>query len=170
MLKLDFKRIKGFTLIEILVSTIILAIGLLGVASMQTLALKDNQDAFFSTQAASLAYEMSDRIAANAAEWQKPTIPTPLASCNSTDTVVVKCTTIAGCTPTEMAAYDYCIWKKNVISRIGPTATAYVNISPSGTGVCAMGNAQRRCVTITWDRNKKLGTQATSSFELEMTP
>lgn len=170
MPRLHFHNSQGFTLIEVLVSTIILAIGLLGLASMQTLALKDNQDAFFFTQASSLAYEMSDRIAANSAEWRKSTIPTPLSSCISTDAVVVKCTTIAGCSKSEMAQYDFCVWRKNVISRIGSTATADIDFSPKGTGVCAEGSAERRCITISWSRNKKLGTNATSSFELEMTP
>lgn len=170
MPRLCFHRNQGFTLIEILVATIILAIGLLGLASLQTLALKDNQDAFFFTQASSLAYEMSDRMAANAAEWRKPAIPTPLSTCGSTDSVVVKCTTTTGCSTAEMAAYDYCVWKKNVASRIGTTATAEIKTSPTGSGVCADGTTERRCVIISWSRNKQLGTNATSSFELEMTP
>lgn len=176
MPRLHFHSNQGFTLIEVLVSTIILAIGLLGVASMQTLALKDNQDAFFSTQASSLAYEMSDRIAANIPKdpntgvkggpWMSTTIPTPTTTCTSTDT----CNTTTGCDPDAMAKYDFCVWKKNVENRIGSTAVADIKLSPYGTGACAGGNASRRCIVITWDRNKKLGTQAQSSYELEMTP
>ncbi|NOT85417.1 MAG: type IV pilus modification protein PilV [Methylococcaceae bacterium] len=171
MLRVDFQKIKGFTLIEVLVSTIILAIGLLGLASLQTLALKDNQDAFFFAQAASLAYEMSDRIKANtpttSPPWQSATIPTPLGagSCTSTHA----CNTLSGCTPTVMAQYDYCAWKANVISRIGTTATAVVEASPVTGGVCT-GPATRRCITIGWNRNKSLGTSATNTFQLEITP
>ena len=55
----------GFTLIEVLISMVILAIGLLGLAAMQTISLRDNQDAHYYQQATLLAYEMQDRIRAN---------------------------------------------------------------------------------------------------------
>ncbi|MEQ1638008.1 MAG: type IV pilus modification protein PilV [Methylococcales bacterium] len=169
MSRSDFQGAKGFTLVEVLVSMIILAIGLLGLASMQTLALKDNQDAFFYAQASSLAYEMSDRMKANtpntAPPWQSATIPTAAASC-AFDNV---CNTVMGCTPAAMASYDYCAWKENVNSRIGTTATAVVEASPITGGVCT-GDSTRRCLTISWDRNKQLGASATNDFQLEITP
>jgi type IV pilus assembly protein PilV len=157
-----FQRAAGFTLIEVLVSTIILAIGLLGLASMQTLALKDNRDAFFYSQASSLAYEMSDRMKVNASVWQGA-VPTAASICTSTD----NCNTVTGCTPAAMAAYDYCAWKANVVSRIGTTATATVAVSPSGS-VCT-GDATKRCLTISWPRNN-LTLSASNTFQLEIQP
>ena len=48
----------GFTLIEVLVSMVILAVGLLGLAAMQAISLRDNQDVYYYQQATLLAYEM----------------------------------------------------------------------------------------------------------------
>lgn len=163
MSRLGFRRVKGFTLIEVLVSTIILAIGLLGLAAMQTMALKDNQDAFFYSQASSLAYEMSDRIKVNAVAWQDPTALPPDTPCNRTCDFANPCPL-----PDDMATYDYCAWKNNVQSRIDSTATATVTVS-GNTGVCS-GGISRRCLTISWARNKQLGTQATNIFQLEIQP
>ena len=177
MSRLGFKSATGFTLIEVLVSMVILAIGLLGLAGMQTIALKDNQDAFFYAQASSLAYEMSDRIKANspstgAPPWESSTVPTAATSCTSTD----NCNTTTGCNSATMAAFDYCAWKANVQNRIAPDATATVAISPvTGSAVCN-GGTTKRCLTISWVRNNKLGTGAdtvantSNTFQLEIQP
>lgn len=149
---LDHQKARGFTLIEVLVSTIILAIGLLGLAAMQTLALKDNQDAFFYTQASSLAYEMSDRIKVNSDGWSS-TLPlgtTCPKLCNFADQ----------CTITQMANYDYCAWKANVQSRIATGATATVS----------RNNATSLRLTIGWLRNHQENTNTTNTFQLDITP
>lgn len=59
----------GFTLIEVLVSVIILSIGILGILNLQSRALLDNQDAYLRSQAILLAYDLSDRIRANPGYW-----------------------------------------------------------------------------------------------------
>lgn len=164
MTRVAYKHQTGFTLIEILVSTVILAIGLLGLASMQTLALKDNRDAFFFAQASSLTYEMSDRIRANRTGWLGA-IPTPATSCTATS----NCNTTTGCTSDEMASFDYCAWSRNVKDRI-TAATPTVATSPvAGSTVCTDGSGVARCISISWGRsNTKLG--ANNKFELEMFP
>jgi type IV pilus assembly protein PilV len=58
-------RTSGFSLIEVLVSVLVLAIGLLGVAALQTGALKNNQSALQRSQATTLAYSMMDAMRAN---------------------------------------------------------------------------------------------------------
>jgi len=57
----------GFSMIEVLVAVLVLAIGLLGVAALQTNALKNNQSAFQRSQASMLAYYMMDAMRANRA-------------------------------------------------------------------------------------------------------
>ncbi|MDH5190312.1 MAG: type IV pilus modification protein PilV [Gammaproteobacteria bacterium] len=56
---------KGFTLLEVLITVVILAIGLLGIASLQLNALRFNHSAYLRTQASLLAYDMADRMRAN---------------------------------------------------------------------------------------------------------
>jgi type IV pilus assembly protein PilV len=60
-------RQSGFTLIEVLVALLILAIGLLGLASLQLTSLKFNTDAYIRTQSTLLAYDIIDRMRLNRA-------------------------------------------------------------------------------------------------------
>ena len=58
-------RCQGLTLVEILVALIILAIGLLGLATMQTSSVKFTTSAYQRTQATALAYDIVDRMRGN---------------------------------------------------------------------------------------------------------
>lgn len=57
---------KGFSLLEVLVAVVILAVGLLAAASMQTMALTSTTASRNTTLAVQLAEEMVDRIRVNA--------------------------------------------------------------------------------------------------------
>lgn len=57
----------GFTLLEVLIALLVLAIGLLGLAALQTTGLRSNQMATQRTHATQLAYEIADRMRANLA-------------------------------------------------------------------------------------------------------
>lgn len=59
-----YVRQQGTTLIEVLIATVIISIGLLSVAALQTVALKSNQGSYFRSQATFLAYDLADRIRA----------------------------------------------------------------------------------------------------------
>ena len=56
---------RGFSMIEVLVSIVVLSFGLLGVAGLQAAALKSNQDARLQSVAISLAREMAEMMRAN---------------------------------------------------------------------------------------------------------
>jgi len=56
---------QGVTLIEVLVSLLILGIGLLGAAALQLNALKFTDSSTMNSQASFIAYDMLDRIRAN---------------------------------------------------------------------------------------------------------
>lgn len=57
---------RGLSLIEVLIAALILAIGLLGIAAMQAVTLRNSQSAFDRTQAVVLSYSMFDAMRANA--------------------------------------------------------------------------------------------------------
>jgi type IV pilus assembly protein PilV len=57
---------RGFTLIEILVTVIVLSIGLLGLAGLQATALRFNSTAYQRSQATILAYDIAEQMRANA--------------------------------------------------------------------------------------------------------
>lgn len=58
-------RIKGVTLIEVLVAIVITSIGILGFASLQFLGLNSNQSAYYRSQASFIASDLSERMRAN---------------------------------------------------------------------------------------------------------
>ena len=62
------KNVKGFTLIEVLVSVLILSTGLLGLVGLQTAGMRNIIGSYNRTQASQLASGMADRIRANVAD------------------------------------------------------------------------------------------------------
>lgn len=57
-------RQQGSTLLEVLVSIIIIAFGLLGLAGLQATSVKSNHSAYLRSQATLLAYDMGERMRA----------------------------------------------------------------------------------------------------------
>lgn len=55
----------GFSMIEVLIAILVLGIGLLGFALLQTMNVRFTQSANFRTQATNLAYEMLDQMRIN---------------------------------------------------------------------------------------------------------
>lgn len=55
----------GMTLVEVLVTMVIISVGLLGVAALQMTSLKGTQESYVRSQAAMLAADLLDRMRAN---------------------------------------------------------------------------------------------------------
>jgi type IV pilus assembly protein PilV len=61
-----FRRAHGgMTLIEVLVTLVLISVGLLGVAALQLTSLKNNQESYVRSQAAVLAADILDRMRSN---------------------------------------------------------------------------------------------------------
>ena len=58
-------RIRGFTLIEVMIALVILAVGLLGMASLMVRSQQSNEGAYSRSQASILAYDIIERMRAN---------------------------------------------------------------------------------------------------------
>ena len=150
--------IGGFSLLEVLVAMIILAIGLLGLAGLQLVALRDNRDVSSYTQAMALSYEMADRIHANALVWQSSSLPLQASECISNCNSPIK-----NCDASVMAQFDYCVWKSKVQNEL--TGDAEIDFSPvEGSNVCTGHNML--CLSTRWPNGKAKDT----SFEMEITP
>lgn len=74
----------GFSIIEVLVALLVLAIGLLGLAALQAQGLRFNHDAYVRTQATNSAYSIIDRMRANRANVALYTGPDPGGACDPT--------------------------------------------------------------------------------------
>ncbi len=116
----DIRRPSGFTLIEILVTLVILSIGLLGLAGLQIGGLRANMDSEQQSKATMMADDIIERMRANplgivagsyaavdstALDCDDP--PDPFCS-NFNDGGTAQ--DAADCTPTEMATFDIWVW------------------------------------------------------------
>lgn len=55
----------GFTLVELLVTLVVLSVGLLGIAALHTATLRNNLDSSLRSQASALAADIADRMRSN---------------------------------------------------------------------------------------------------------
>lgn len=65
MLMFYRKKEQGATLLEVLITIVVLAIGLLGLAGLQVTSIQSNHSAYYRSQATILAYDLSDRMRSN---------------------------------------------------------------------------------------------------------
>lgn len=61
----SIKRQLGVSLLEVLISVVVLSVGLLGLAGLQAVSLKNNTSAYQRGLATMLAYDVIDRIRAD---------------------------------------------------------------------------------------------------------
>ena len=141
-------RQAGISLIEILVALLVLAIGLLGLASLQSNGLRMNQSAYLRTQASILAYDIVDRMRANASQA-------------TADAYVVSTGTVSGtacasaCTPAQITTTDLVQWKAQLAAQL-----------PGGDGSISSPGADRYTVNVIWtDRD---GVNTTFSLEVQI--
>ncbi|MEL7313173.1 MAG: type IV pilus modification protein PilV [Pseudomonadota bacterium] len=63
--RLRHRKAGGYTLLEVLIAAIVMAVGLVGVASLQVGGTRLNNSAYLRTQASIMAYDIVDRMRAN---------------------------------------------------------------------------------------------------------
>lgn len=138
-------RQAGFTLIEILVTIVILSIGLLGIAGMQASSLRNNHAAYTKTQAANLAMDMADRIRAN------PDGRAQYADFDTNGAIPAAPACIdTGCAPAELARYDQYEWSIPIRGINGTTVTETTKPAlPDGRGIIK-ADGEQFIVTLIW--------------------
>ena len=111
------KRDRGFTLIEVLVAVVVMAIGLLGVASLQIGSVKRAQDAYARSQAAFLAYSIADAMRVNL-----PSARAGLYDLSAADPSPMIAVTCIGegatCSPAELATFDVAQWRTAIAAQL----------------------------------------------------
>ncbi|WOJ96491.1 type IV pilus modification protein PilV [Congregibacter brevis] len=140
----------GFTLIEVMVSVLILLVGLLGVVGMQMLSLQANQGAYFRSQAVYIGAEILDAMRANptAAASYVGVYPDDGAG-TSTVPADQSCDDADGCTPQEAAQQDIREWNVHFFDVLGVGAGNFRPSIPNGRAVItATGN--QYTVTVNW--------------------
>lgn len=121
-----YSRSMGFTLMEVLVTVVILSIGLLGVAGLQMSSLRGNQTAMEASLAVSLLMEGADRVRANRPGVRNPN--TGRATGDAYDYISAPGTDpgciSSGCSVAQIAQTDAFQWVSKIQQQL-----------PSGVGV-----------------------------------
>ena len=155
------RRARGFTLIEVLVAVIVIAVGLLGIAKIQAAALSSTGVAAMRSLAALEASSLAASMHADRAYWGQGGIavaPNAITVTNTGAAFVISDATLAAggscefggadvpCTPAKLAAYDLNKWA---------VAVGSVLPSPVSTITCSNAvNAPVDCtIQLSWGEN-----------------
>jgi type IV pilus assembly protein PilV len=129
---------KGVSMIEVLVAIIVLSIGLLGLAGLQSAGLTHNQSASFRSTATMMSYSILDSMRANRVEAR-----------NGSYNIAIGASLSSGSTVPEQ---DVSNWLNELALRL-----------PAGTGAINV-NGNVVTVTVQWDDSR--GALAAQQFIL----
>ena len=121
-------------MIEILVSLVIVAFGLLGLLGLQARALTFQKESFDGKAAAELANQIGDRIRANMLGFRDRAYADDMNPPGDAPMGFGACGIPAACTAAEIAARDQARWQEEVRRRL-PSAAVYLvpdNANPAG--------------------------------------
>lgn len=135
-------RQVGFSMIEVLVTIVLISFGLLGVAAMQLTALKNTHSAEYRTQATVLAYDIIERTRANRKALAAGSYDLAIGSSPPSSGIV---------------GSDLTTWR-NVLGRRLPSGTGSLSYS-AATGVLT--------VNIQWDDSRGSGGGTAQTFMIE---
>jgi len=172
---------KGLSLIEILVTVVVLSIGLLGIAGMQAQGVKYSHDSYARSQATMMANELIERMHANpdgVANGDYVTaIGLPALNCSAiANDPTPNCTGTNSCDVTELAAHDvFRIRCGEVLAGefvggvvlqlpLGSINVTCIDADPADTNPCTDDNS--RTVTVLWQDPDAKGTNETLQVQV----
>ena len=147
------ERANGFTLLEVLITVLILSIGLLGLSGLQMTGLRYNQSAYWRGQATLIAYDIIDRMRANRDGVAAGTYD----GIDSSGTLPSDPNCIShatGCTAVELAQYDVREWSGNFVNINNTSGFIPLLPNSSGTVVRDTTDTTLFSVTITWQETE----------------
>lgn len=142
------RRECGFSMLEVLVSLVLIAIALLGMAGLQFSALKLSKGAIFRTQAVLLSQEIAERIESNkiGATTGNYAVPTVSSTPATAGTNCVSTT----CDSTQLAAFDLAVWQARIAATLPGSSWQISNP--------VAGNPSTYSVVVNWqDRRDNAG-------------
>jgi type IV pilus assembly protein PilV len=171
---LQFKKFQsGLTLIESLVALVVLALGIMGLAGVQTRLLVETRTANSRAVAVQLINDLSNRMSLNRyAAVGQPQLPTPVNSryLLSTFTSTAGMTapnpadcTLTICTAAQLAAVDMFTWRTAVNNALpGSQVKIVQNLSNSG-------DPRQLGIAIGWPLNERNGLSGLASTNAALT-
>lgn len=134
------RKESGFSMVEVLVALVVLAIGLLGIAALYLNSLQSGRTAIYRTQAITLAADLADRIRMNRTAQAAYN-----ADFDDEPAPVGACVTTGGCSDADLASTDLANWKAEVAEQL-PNGQGQVVV----TLPAAAGEPTTYVVTVQW--------------------
>lgn len=147
---MKMQKQAGFTLIEVMVSVVVLAIGLLGLAGLQATTMRFNSSAYLRSQATSLAYDIADRMRANATVAR-----------NGNYSIAVGAAAPAGNT---LDAIDLQEWRIALTNTLPAGTGGICRGTLDAAGVCTFVAGNAFTIRIQWDDSR--GQDAPQQFDM----
>ena len=152
MMKLQTIKIQaGTTLIEVLISLLVLSGGMLGMAGVHSVSLRANQAAYYRTLATTATQDIVERMRANVSGVDFGDYD------NVAGAATASCFTNVGCNRTQLAAQDILDWTISIAAAF-PLGTAVVCIDSTPDGTAAAfacdGIGDVYAIKIFWDDDR----------------
>lgn len=146
------RKESGFSMLEVLVSMIVIMIGVLGIAGMQLMAINNTAVARYQSLAALLTSSMAAEIHGNVAYWGTAPSITFVGTTITNGPTGGSCQG-AVCTATQMAGYTLQNWVTSAVSAL-PGAQGSIICVANTPAVCTL--------SLTWSEKTvaSLGTLA----------
>lgn len=125
----SLRHSRGVSLLEVLVSVLLAAIGLLALAGANVSAVRYSKMSQYRSTATMLAQDIGERIRANKLGLGSYTYTTSWASQSGAIADDTSCET-ANCTAATLAAYDLATWRKVVRDQL-PQGSVFISIQGS---------------------------------------
>lgn len=136
---------KGFSLIEVMVSLVILVIGLIGIFNLHIVSKQGSYESFQQTQASYYANDIINRMKLNSS--QLGTYNGNYTGAPSVPGTV--CNGAAICSPVQMAAWDLYEWRASFIGQSEVVGSQNVGGLDTPTG-CIIVNGNTVTVVMSW--------------------
>lgn len=122
------QALRGFTIVEALVALVVLAVGMLGIASLYVTTLRASGSATSRMQAINLAGDLGDRIRAN----RTARAAYAGAAAATLNTCIGAAVT---CPAAQMAAHDLAVWQRAIQDALpgAPAGTVTVDTATTPT-------------------------------------
>jgi len=141
-----WRRQRGITLLEVLASIVVLALGLLGILGVQMRTLADTQTSVRRAQAIRLIEDLSERIRANPNALPTGVLSQYLVSWDDADDPGDCDTAASGCASANLASQQIKAWKQSVKNNL-PGGNAMTFIPPT--------SQQQLGVLVSWRQNER---------------
>ena len=143
------RRQRGVSLLEVMISLLIVGIGVLGLIGMQARAMSNQRDSFDRKAAAELLAQISERMRANHLGFMgNAYLSSLLPGGTITPPGGTGCVTGSPCLPADLAAADLFAWQTMIRSRLPDGGAVVAGSAGGGTGIGSGSNSVR--ITMVW--------------------